>query len=284
MSGAPGATTGPSSCPIDFAIRSASSTPRRWTRMSTRSSVPWESSSTSTAIRCNARDMARASRMIVRSGRLISGLEGNQPANGVNGKPPPVSGPAEAFALNPSTSPPTGLRTVTSRRRFLGSLVSASAALPTVPALTNDALAHVIRTVGAVAGRPPAAIAEDEDFWREIQNGFTLDRTLINLNNGGGCPPPPPLPGGEGRHPTPARARPPRGGGPGPAPPRPTRAGGRHLGPTTQPGPPPPPPHTTQNRGGPPPPPRTGGGATHPPPHTPNGGRGGGDPPPLFRL
>src|SRR5207244_2675940 len=103
---------------------------------------------------------------------------------------PPVSGPAEAFALNPSTSPPTGLRTVTSRRRFLGSLVSASAALPTLPALTNDALAHVVRTVGAVAGRPPAAIAEDEDFWREIQNGFTLDRTLINLNNGGVSPSP----------------------------------------------------------------------------------------------
>jgi len=79
---------------------------------------------------------------------------------------------------------------VTSRRRFLGSLVSASAALPTVPALTNDALAHVVRTVGAVAGRPPAAIAEDEDFWREIQNGFTLDRTLINLNNGGVSPSP----------------------------------------------------------------------------------------------
>src|SRR5882724_2650356 len=53
--------------------------------MSTRSSVPWASSSTSTAIRCNARDIARASRMIVRSGRLISGLEGNARTRGVNG-------------------------------------------------------------------------------------------------------------------------------------------------------------------------------------------------------
>src|SRR3989442_12600898 len=84
------------------------------------------------------------------------------------GNPPPVSGPAEAFALNPSTSPPTGLRTVTSRRRFLGSLVSASADLPTMPALTNDALAHVVRTVGAVAGRPPAAIAEDEEDRKSV--------------------------------------------------------------------------------------------------------------------
>jgi selenocysteine lyase/cysteine desulfurase len=79
---------------------------------------------------------------------------------------------------------------VTSRRRFLGSLLSASAAVPTVPALTNDALRHIARTVGAVQDRPPAALADDEDFWREIQNAFTLDRTIINLNNGGVSPSP----------------------------------------------------------------------------------------------
>ena len=79
---------------------------------------------------------------------------------------------------------------MTSRRRFLGSLLSASAAVPIVPALTNDALAHVARTVGAVAGRPAAAVADDEDFWREIQNAFTVDRALINLNNGGVSPSP----------------------------------------------------------------------------------------------
>ncbi|MBI3653888.1 MAG: aminotransferase class V-fold PLP-dependent enzyme [Acidobacteria bacterium] len=33
-------------------------------------------------------------------------------------------------------------------------------------------------------------MATDEDFWREIQNAFTLDRTIINLNNGGVCPSP----------------------------------------------------------------------------------------------
>jgi selenocysteine lyase/cysteine desulfurase len=79
---------------------------------------------------------------------------------------------------------------VTSRRHFLGSLLSASAAVPVVPALTNDALAHVARTVGAVAGRPAEAVADDEDFWREIQNAFTVDRALINLNNGGVSPSP----------------------------------------------------------------------------------------------
>lgn len=37
---------------------------------------------------------------------------------------------------------------------------------------------------------PPPAPADDEDFWREIQNSFTLDRTLVNLNNGGCSPSP----------------------------------------------------------------------------------------------
>lgn len=41
-----------------------------------------------------------------------------------------------------------------------------------------------------VAGRDPADLAADEAYWREIQQAFTLDRTLINLNNGGCCPSP----------------------------------------------------------------------------------------------
>jgi isopenicillin-N epimerase len=42
-------------------------------------------------------------------------------------------------------------------------------------------------------GPPPAApvaTPDDSDFWREIQESFTLDRTIINLNNGGCCPTP----------------------------------------------------------------------------------------------
>lgn len=37
---------------------------------------------------------------------------------------------------------------------------------------------------------PPDLGEADEDFWREVQESFTLDRTLINLNNGGCCPSP----------------------------------------------------------------------------------------------
>jgi selenocysteine lyase/cysteine desulfurase len=76
---------------------------------------------------------------------------------------------------------------VTSRRYFLGSLFSTAA---TVPALRDDWLGHISRTVGAVTGRAAADLADDEDFWREIQNAFTVDRALINLNNGGVSPSP----------------------------------------------------------------------------------------------
>src|SRR4029078_2524471 len=36
----------------------------------------------------------------------------------------------------------------------------------------------------------PGEAAADETYWRDIQQGFTLDRTIINLNNGGCCPSP----------------------------------------------------------------------------------------------
>ena len=41
-----------------------------------------------------------------------------------------------------------------------------------------------------VAGRTAEETANEEDFWREIQRAFTVDRTIINLNNGGVSPSP----------------------------------------------------------------------------------------------
>jgi isopenicillin-N epimerase len=76
---------------------------------------------------------------------------------------------------------------MTTRRGFLGSLFAASAA---VPALKDHALARVVSAARAVADRSPEDVAQDEDFWLEIQQAFTVDRTLINLNNGGVSPSP----------------------------------------------------------------------------------------------
>ncbi len=73
------------------------------------------------------------------------------------------------------------------RRHFVESLVSAGAA---VPALTNDGLDRLRGLARRLTGRAPAAVARDEDFWLQVQQAFTLDRTLINLNNGGVSPSP----------------------------------------------------------------------------------------------
>src|SRR5437870_4676774 len=49
---------------------------------------------------------------------------------------------------------------------------------------------HIAAASAAVADRTPEEVAQDEFYWREIQEAFTLDRTLINLNNGNTCPSP----------------------------------------------------------------------------------------------
>ena len=76
---------------------------------------------------------------------------------------------------------------MTTRRHFVRSLVAATA---TLPALKDDGVRHILRTVRSGDGRDPVATAEDEDFWREIQRAFDIDRGLINLNNGGVAPSP----------------------------------------------------------------------------------------------
>jgi selenocysteine lyase/cysteine desulfurase len=42
----------------------------------------------------------------------------------------------------------------------------------------------------SVKGRSPEEVAQDEDFWTEIRNEFTTDRTVVNMNNGYASPAP----------------------------------------------------------------------------------------------
>ena len=73
------------------------------------------------------------------------------------------------------------------RRAFLQATGTAGVAVAT---FGNDGLARVAAAARRVEGAPPGDVAMDENFWRAIQESFTLDRTLINLNNGGCCPSP----------------------------------------------------------------------------------------------
>ena len=74
------------------------------------------------------------------------------------------------------------------RRDFLNSLVGAAAV--TRPALRDDGLARIFSAAGYVGDRAPEDVADDESFWFEIQQAFTVDRSLVNLNNGGVSPSP----------------------------------------------------------------------------------------------
>lgn len=74
-----------------------------------------------------------------------------------------------------------------SRRSFLTHLVAAGTVAAT---LRDDWKSLLPKTINGADNRAPEAVAQDEDFWREIQSAFTVDRTIINLNNGGVSPSP----------------------------------------------------------------------------------------------
>ena len=74
-----------------------------------------------------------------------------------------------------------------SRRSFLTALAGASVSLP----VFRERAIPAVRRAHEIAGnRTPAALADDEAYWTEIQRAFDTDRTMVNLNNGGCSPAP----------------------------------------------------------------------------------------------
>jgi selenocysteine lyase/cysteine desulfurase len=76
---------------------------------------------------------------------------------------------------------------VPTRRQFVRSLLAVPAA---VPAFRDDGLDRVLEAGSHLRDRTPVDVAADEDYWFEVQQAFTVDRSLINLNNGGVSPSP----------------------------------------------------------------------------------------------
>jgi selenocysteine lyase/cysteine desulfurase len=76
---------------------------------------------------------------------------------------------------------------MTTRRTFVSSIAGAAVSLP---AMRGTAFRRLIDAESVAAARAPSSVAEDETYWREIQRAFDLDRTMINLNNGGCSPAP----------------------------------------------------------------------------------------------
>jgi selenocysteine lyase/cysteine desulfurase len=76
------------------------------------------------------------------------------------------------------------------RRAFLRTTGAGGAALAAATAFADDSHARLAAAGQAIGDQTPQSTANNEDYWHEIQQAFTLDRTIINLNNGGVCPSP----------------------------------------------------------------------------------------------
>src|SRR5258706_13944934 len=74
-----------------------------------------------------------------------------------------------------------------SRRTFVHSLFGASLAAPVMRA---DAFRRIFDATEVAGSRPAEGVASDEEYWEQIQRAFDMDRTMINLNNGGCSPAP----------------------------------------------------------------------------------------------
>ncbi|MBZ2183133.1 MAG: aminotransferase class V-fold PLP-dependent enzyme [Bryobacter sp.] len=57
-------------------------------------------------------------------------------------------------------------------------------------AFSSDALPRLQAALAAQGAKPADSLAIDEDFWFQVRHMFTVDRNIINLNNGGVSPSP----------------------------------------------------------------------------------------------
>ena len=73
-----------------------------------------------------------------------------------------------------------------SRRTFFSSLAAGFA----LPAFRADAMERILAASRAAGERAAIEVAGDETYWSEIARAFDVDRTLVNLNNGGCSPAP----------------------------------------------------------------------------------------------
>ena len=75
-------------------------------------------------------------------------------------------------------------------RRVFFEITAGSVALA---AFQDNAIERARAAGEHVNGRKPEEVARDEDYWTEIRNAFTVDRDVINLNNGHVSPSPLPV-------------------------------------------------------------------------------------------
>jgi isopenicillin-N epimerase len=76
------------------------------------------------------------------------------------------------------------------RRALLSRLGVGLSAGIVMPSFRTGAARSLIDAAKAAEGKKPGELAADEAYWSEIARAFDVDRTLVNLNNGGCSPAP----------------------------------------------------------------------------------------------
>ena len=79
-----------------------------------------------------------------------------------------------------------------SRRQFFGTMSVPAVSAVAVAYLDPARIARALSAVTELSQYPgsPESIAGDEDIWFEVSQAFTVDRSIVNLNNGGVSPSP----------------------------------------------------------------------------------------------
>ncbi|MCK4754297.1 MAG: twin-arginine translocation signal domain-containing protein, partial [Calditrichia bacterium] len=75
------------------------------------------------------------------------------------------------------------------RRQFIGAIGRPAAAAAAM-ALFNPLEVFNVQEAAANLSGTPDEIAQDERFWFKVQQAFSVDRSLVNLNSGGVSPSP----------------------------------------------------------------------------------------------
>src|SRR5215813_14224407 len=76
------------------------------------------------------------------------------------------------------------------RRALLSRLGMGLSAGLLLPSFRADAASRLLSASRSAEGRAPSDLARDEVYWSDIARAFDVDRTLVNLNNGGCSPAP----------------------------------------------------------------------------------------------
>ena len=79
-----------------------------------------------------------------------------------------------------------------SRRQFFGAMSVPAVSAVAIAYLDPVRVARALAAVTELSQYPgsPESIAGDEDIWFEVSQAFTVDRSIVNLNNGGVSPSP----------------------------------------------------------------------------------------------